>query len=155
MKWSARLPLEQSQASTTPCRVTSPLGSRGPAYDSEYYTPTLRLAGGTPGVHVPLCVSSRSGQWHAWRARGSSNIRLSVPVTKPLLRDGAPRGTCLRPGAEISGSQTDLSTPGTTGGPRSSLFQYMPTLLGGKGISHVGWDTGDQRGGERESEDVL
>jgi len=30
--------------STTPCRVTPPLGARAPAYDSDYYTPTLRLA---------------------------------------------------------------------------------------------------------------
>jgi hypothetical protein len=33
--------------------------------------------------------------------------------------------------------------PGTTGEPKSSLFRYLPVLLGGKGTSHVGWDTGD------------
>ena len=30
--------------STTPCRVTPPLGARAPAYDGECYTSTLRLA---------------------------------------------------------------------------------------------------------------
>ena len=33
-----------SSVSTTPCRVTPPLRARAPAYDGEYYTPTLRLA---------------------------------------------------------------------------------------------------------------
>ena len=33
-----------SSVSQTPCRVTPPLRARAPAYDGEYYTPTLRLA---------------------------------------------------------------------------------------------------------------
>jgi hypothetical protein len=35
---------ERARAGTTPCRVAPSLGARGPAYDNEYYTPTLRFA---------------------------------------------------------------------------------------------------------------
>ena len=46
------------------------------------------------------------------QAQGGSGIWMSVPITKPLLRDGAPfRGTCLRHWAKVLGSQTDLLTP--------------------------------------------
>ncbi len=57
--------------------------------------------------------------------------------------DGAPRGTCLRPGAKVLGSQTDLLNPWYEGRAEIVPFQYLPVLLGGKGTSHVGWDTGD------------
>jgi hypothetical protein len=36
------------------------------------------------------------------------------------------------PGAKVSRSQTDLL-----------IFRYLPVLLGGKGMSLVGWDTGN------------
>ena len=47
------------------------------------------------------------------------------------------------PWAEVSGSQTDLLTPWHDGRAEIPPFHYMPQLLGGKGISHVGWDAGD------------
>jgi hypothetical protein len=84
----------EGRISTTPCRVTPPLGARAPAYDGECYSPTLRVA---------MCVTPLRTQ------RGSDRQR-SVPITWPLPGD-APRGTCLRPGAKVSGSQTDLLTP--------------------------------------------
>jgi hypothetical protein len=49
--------------SITPCRVTPPLGARGPAYDSEYYTP-LRLA-----------------MWHALVGTRGLDLHQSVPIT--------------------------------------------------------------------------
>ena len=47
------------------------------------------------------------------------------------------------PGAKVSGSQTDLLTPWYDGWAEVFPFRYLPVLLGGKGTSHVGWDTGD------------
>ena len=70
------------------------------------------------------------------QAQGCSDIRLSVPITQPLLKDGAPRGTCLRPGAEVSGSQTNVLTPWYDGRAEIIPFRYLPALFGGKGISH-------------------
>ena len=84
----------EGRISTTPCRVTPPLGARAPAYDGECYSPTLRVA---------MCVTPL-------RTQGGSDRQRSVPITWPLPGD-APRGTCLRPGAKVSGSQTDLLTP--------------------------------------------
>jgi hypothetical protein len=57
-------------------------------------------------------------------------------------------GTCLRCGlglgAKVSGSQNDLLTPWYDGRAEIiPLRSYLPVLLGGKGTSHVGWDTGD------------
>jgi len=64
-----------SSVSTTPCRVTPPLRARAPAYDGEYYTPTLRLAmwhafADTRGLRHPLvhpnhlaAVSRRRAPW--------------------------------------------------------------------------------------------
>jgi hypothetical protein len=56
-------------------------------------------------------------------------------------------------GAKVSGSQTDLLTPWYDGWAEIIPFRYLPVLLGGKGTSHVGWDTDDlpsQRERERE-----
>jgi hypothetical protein len=50
----------------------------------------------------------------------------------------ARRGTCLRPGAKVSGSQTDLLTPLHDGRAEIIPFRYLPVLLGGQGTSHVG-----------------
>ena len=69
-------------------RVTPPLGKRAPAYNAEYYTHTLSLA-----------------MWLAWRTQGGSDLHRYVPITYPLPGDGAPRGTCLRPGAKVSGER--------------------------------------------------
>ena len=46
-----------------------------------------------------------------WRVQGGPGSHRSGPITSPLPGDGAPRGLCLRPGAKVSGSQTDLLTP--------------------------------------------
>jgi len=51
--------------------------------------------------------------------------------------------TCLRPGTKVSGSQPDLLTPCYDGLAEIIPFRYLPVLLGGKGTSRVGWDTGD------------
>ena len=48
-----------------------------------------------------------------------------------------------RPGEEDSGSQTDLLTPWHDGRAEIIPFQHMLALLGGKGISHEGSETGD------------
>ncbi len=49
---------------------------------------------------------------------------------------------CLfRQNVKVSGYQTDLWTPG--GRAKIIPFRYMPALLRGQGISHVGCDTGD------------
>jgi len=99
--------------------------ARAPAYDGECYTPTLGLA-----------------MWHAFAdTRG-----LRPPSVSPnhlASGDGAPRGTCLCPCAKVSRSQTDLLTPWHDGRAEIIPFRYLPDLLGGKGTSHVGWDTGD------------
>jgi hypothetical protein len=60
--------------------------------------------------------------WPAWRV-GSSDRHRSVPITEPLLRDGAPRGTCL--GAKVSGSQTDLLSPWYKGRAEIIPFRYQ------------------------------
>jgi hypothetical protein len=52
-------------------------------------------------------------------------------------------GRALLPGAEVSGFPTDLRTPRHDGRAEIIPFQNMPALLGGKGISYVGLDTGD------------
>ena len=77
-----------------------------------------------------------------WWTQGGSDLHQSVPITLPLPGDGAPRWTCLRPGAKVSGSQPDLLTPWYDGRAEIIPFRYLPVLLGGKGTSHVGWDTG-------------
>ena len=41
------------------------------------------------------------------------------------------------------GSQTDPLTPWHDERAEIITFQYLPPLLGGKGIPHVRWDTGD------------
>jgi len=46
-------------------------------------------------------------------------------------------------GAKVLGSQTDLLTPLYDGRAEIIPFRYLPVLLGGKGTSHIGWDTGD------------
>jgi hypothetical protein len=53
--------------STTPCRVTPPLGARAPAYDGECYTPTLRLA-----------------MWHALADTRGLRLQRSVPNTHKI-----------------------------------------------------------------------
>ena len=45
--------------------------------------------------------------------------------------------------AKVSGSQTDLRTPWYDGRAEIIPFRYLLVLLGGKGTSHVGWDTSD------------
>jgi hypothetical protein len=45
--------------------------------------------------------------------------------------------------AKVSGSQTDLLTPWYDGPAEIVPFWYLPVLLGGKRMSHVGWGTGD------------
>ena len=93
-------------------------GARAPAYDGEYYTPTLRLA-----------------MWHAWRTQGGPSQSPSRSL-ETSLSPARPRGTCLRPGAKVSGSQTDLLPPWYDG--RAEITgRYR------KGTSHVGWGTGD------------
>ncbi len=47
------------------------------------------------------------------------------------------RGTCLRLGAKVSGSQNDLLTPWHDGRADIIPVRYLPVLLGGKLISHV------------------
>jgi hypothetical protein len=68
------------------------------------------------------------------------SVRLNHPAAPG---DGAPRGACLRPGAKVSGSQTDLLNPWYDGRAKIIPFQYLPVLLWGNETSHVGWDTGD------------
>jgi hypothetical protein len=47
-----------------------------------------------------------------WRTQGGADIQPSQsPKFLPRRSDGAPRGTCLRPWAKVSGSQTDLWIP--------------------------------------------
>ena len=59
----------------------------GPAYDGEYYTPTLCLA-----------------SWHAFVDTRGLEMNLFVPITQRL-----PRGVeTARPVGRASGSQTDL-----------------------------------------------
>jgi hypothetical protein len=59
------------------------------------------------------------------------------------LETARPGGTCLQPGAKVSGSPTDLLTPWYDGRAEIIPFQYLPVLPGGKGTSLVGWDTGN------------
>jgi hypothetical protein len=59
-----------------------------------------------------------------------------------LSIDGAPRGRAFAL-ATVLGSQTDLRTPWYDGRAEIIPFRYLPVLLGGKGTSHVGWDTSD------------
>jgi hypothetical protein len=80
--------------------------------------------------------------WHAWRAPGGSAATCPSQSPSRSWRQRAP-WDMPPPWVKVSGSQPDLPTPGTTGGPRSFLEGIMPVLLGGKGTSHVGWDTGD------------
>jgi hypothetical protein len=84
--------------------------------------------------------------WHAFA--GTRGLR--PPWVRPnhlaapwRQRDGAPRGSCLRPWAKVLGSQTDLLTPCYDGRAEIIPSRCLPVLLGGKGTSHVGWDTGD------------
>ena len=51
-----------------------------------------------------------------------------------------------------SGSQIDLLTLWHDGRAEIIPFRYMPVLLGGKGISHVGWD--ERESVERERVDM-
>jgi hypothetical protein len=76
----------------------------------------------------------------------SLSLQTSVCPSKSPSRSleaARPVGRDLRPWAKVSGSQTDLLTPSHDGRAEIIPFRYMPVLLGGKGISHVGWDTGD------------
>jgi len=90
--------------STTPCHreavLTPPLVARAPAYDGEYYTPSLRLAFG-----YALAATHKRAQ------------AVSGPP-QSLIRS-----------LEVSGSQPDLLTPGTKGGPRSSLSDIRRVSL--------------------------
>jgi hypothetical protein len=45
----------------------------------------------------------------------------------------------LPPQVEVSGSQTNLLTPWYDGRAEIIPFRYLPVLLGGNGMSHVGW----------------
>jgi hypothetical protein len=84
--------------------------------------------------------------WHAFA--GTRGLR--PPWVRPnhlaapsRQRDGAPRGSCLCPWAKVLGSQTDLLTPWYDGRAEIIPSRCLPVLLGGKGTSHVGWNTGD------------
>jgi hypothetical protein len=69
------------------------------------------------------------------------SVRPDHLVAPKTQRD--PWALDLYPGAKVSGSQTDLLTPWCDGWAEIIPFRYLPVLLGGKGTSHVGWDTGD------------
>jgi len=83
--------------------------------------------------------------WPCGPPGGHRGAQISIGPSQSPSRslETAPRGTCLRPGAKVSGSQTDLVTPWYDGRAEIIPFQYLPVLLSGNGTSHAGWDTGD------------
>ena len=76
-------------------------------------------------------------------AKGTRLVKLTKLNSLLRLPRSCMRGTCLRLGAKVSGSQNDLLTPWHDGRADIIPVRYLPVLLGGKSISHVGWDTGD------------
>ena len=80
------------------------LGTRGPAYGGEYYTPTLRLA-----------------LWHAFRQHTRG------PRPSPVRPNHQPALSRVRDPKPIPWP------PGTTGGPGSSLSDIRRVSLEGKG----------------------
>ena len=108
--------------STTPCRVTPPLGARAPAHDGEYYTPTLRLARAQTSIG-PSQSPSRS-----------------LETARPIGRASALGGGF--------GTPKRTPYPLVRRAGRDRPFPVSVGLLGGKGTSLVGWelvgwDTGD------------
>jgi hypothetical protein len=78
--------------STTPCRVTPPLGARAPAHDGEYYTPYSPL-----GLVARLC-RHKGAQTSIGPSQSPSR---SLDSARPMGR------ASVRPRAKVSGSQTE------------------------------------------------
>ena len=85
---------DERSVSTTPCRVTPPLGARAPACDRESYTPTLRFGlvarlGGHKGAQTSTYPSQSPSTAGAGRlARGeTAGERSSLTGTAQFLAD--------------------------------------------------------------------
>jgi hypothetical protein len=117
-------------------RVTPPLGARAPALTASTLPPLSVWPFGPPwrvGKHKRAQITIGPSQ----------SPSRSLETARPVGRASA---LVLCPGAKVSGSQTDLLTPWYDGWAEIIPFRYLPVLLGGKGTSHVGWDTGDLPG---------
>ena len=101
----------------------------------------------TASTMPPLSVWPCGPPWRVGRHKGaqtaigpSQSPNRSLETARPVGRASA---LDLCPGAEVSGSHTDLLTPWYDGWAEIIPFRYLSVLLGGKGTSHVGCDTGD------------
>ena len=88
--------------------------------------------------------------WPAWRVGKHKGAQTAIGPSQShsrFLETARPVGRAsaldLCPGAKVSGSQNDLLTPWYDGWAEIISFRYLPVLLGGKGTSHVEWDTID------------
>jgi hypothetical protein len=113
--------------------VTPPLGARAPAL--------------TASTLLPLSVWPCGPPWRVGKHKGAQTAIGPSPSPSRSLETARPVGRAsaldLCPGAKVSGSQTDLLTPWCDRRAEIIPFGYLPVLFGGKGTSHVGWDTGD------------
>jgi hypothetical protein len=108
--------------------VTPPLGARAPAL----------MASTLP----PLSVWPCGQPWRVGKHKGEQTAIGPSQSPSRSLETARSVGR-VRPGAKVSGSQTDLLTPWYDGWAEIIPFRYLPVLLGGRGTSYVGWDTGD------------
>ena len=81
--------------------------------------------------------------WHALRTQGGADRRGPSQSPSRSLETAHPMGRAFALGAKVSGSKTDLLNPWYHGRAEIIPFRYLPVLLGGKGTSHVGWETGN------------
>jgi hypothetical protein len=101
-------------------------GRTGPAYDGEYYTPTLRFA-----------------MWHAFAdTRGLRHPFVQPNYLAAPSRRRAPWDV-PPPWGEGFVIPNRSPDPLVRRASRDHPFLIPPVLFGGKGTSHVGWDTGD------------
>jgi hypothetical protein len=68
---------------------------------------------------------------------------LVASIWRRELYPHSPFGLVARLSATHKRAQTVSLTPWYNGRAGMIPFRYSPDLLGGKGTSHVGWDTGD------------
>ena len=95
-----------------------------------------------------------------WRgAQGGSDIHQSVPITYPSVRpnhlaDPLRRRALGRASAMGEGFRIPNRSPEPWYDGRGEIipFRYLPVLLEGKGMSHIGWGTGDLPGSFSQGE---
>ena len=97
----------------------------------------------TASTLPPLSVWPCDPPWRVGKPKGAQTAIGPSQSPSRSLETARSVGRASTLGRRFSGSQTDLLTPWYDWRAEIIPFQYLPVLLGRKGTSHVGWDTGD------------